>query len=163
MDQAGCPGFDTEIIVFRDEAERIAELAQANLAEIGINAKVVRIENAVFTEYIHDHRAPMFVTSWGAYQDPDLFLARRFSEAGRGGVNRVHYFNPELDAMIAEGRSSFDDNVRAETYRKIQEFLAVEAPEADLYVSVMFALAKKDLKGVEINVERPYNFYKLHY
>jgi len=163
MDEAGCPGFDTQIIVFRDEAERIAELVQANLAVIGINAEVVRIENAVFTEYVHDHRAPMFVTSWGAYQDPDLFLARRFSEAGRGGVNRVHYFNPELDKMIAEGRSTFDDSARAVTYRKIQEFLAVEAPEADLYVSVMFALANKDLKGVEINVERPYNFYKLHY
>ena len=163
MAEANCPGFDTEIIVFRDEAENIATLAQANLAEIGINAKVTRIENAVFTEYIHSHQAPMFVTSWGAYMDPDLFLARRFGEAGKGGVNRVHYFNEELDKMIVEARSSFDDATRAVTYGKIQEFLAVEAPEADLYVSVMFALANSELKGVEINVERPYNFYKLHY
>jgi len=163
MAEAGCPGFDTEIIVFSDERQRIAELCQFYLAEIGINAEVTRIENAVFTSTIAEHRAPMFVTSWGAYSDPDLFLARRFSQASIGGVNRVWYLNPALDELIVEGRSTFDEAARAETYKKVQEFLAEEAPECDLYVSVMFALANKDLKGVEINVERPYNYYKLHY
>ena len=31
----------------------------------------------------------MFVTSWGCYWDPDMFLSRRFSKDGIGGVNRV--------------------------------------------------------------------------
>jgi len=163
MAEAGCPGFDTEIIVFRDEAERIAQVVMEDLAVIGINAQVVRIENSVFASMIADHKTPMFVTSWGAYWDPDLFLARRFSTAGIGGVNRVWYLNEDLDPMIVEARSTFDEAVRAAKYKEIQEFLAVEAPECDLYVSVMFALSGADLKGVEINVERPYNFYKLHY
>lgn len=163
MAEAGCPGFETEIIVFRDETERIATLCQAYLAEIGITAKVVRIENAVFASTIQEHKAPMFITSWGAYWDPDLFLARRFSSAGIGGVNRVFYLNEELDVLILEGRSTFDEAERAATYAKVQDFLADEAPEVDLYVSVMFSLANKDLKGVEINVERPFNYYKLHY
>ena len=163
MAEAGCPGFDTEIIVFRDEAERIAVLCQAYLMEIGINAQVTRIENAVFASYIADHKAPMYITSWGAYWDPDMFLARRFGTAGIGGVNRNWYLNEELDKMIVEGRSTFDEDARAATYGKIQEFLAEESPEVDLYVSIMYAMANKDLKGVEINVERPYNYYKLHY
>ena len=163
MDEAGCTGFETQIIVFRDETERIATLCAAYLEVIGIKAEVVRIENAVFASYIKDHRAPMFITSWGAYWDPDLFLARRFSTAGIGGVNRVWYLNEELDPMILAGRSTFDEAERAATYKEIQEFLAEEAPEVDLYVSIMFALANKDLKGIEINVERPFNFYKLHY
>ena len=163
MKDAGCPGFETDIIVFRNETERVATLCQQFLAEIGIKANVKRIENAVFAATIQAHEAPMFITSWGAYWDPDLFLARRFSQAGIGGVNRVFYLNPDLDVLIAEGRGTFDEAKRAETYKKVQEFLAIEAPECDLYVSVMFALAKKDLKGVEINVERPFNFYKLHY
>jgi hypothetical protein len=41
--------------------------------------------------------------------------------------------------------------------------MAEEAPEADLYVNTMYALANKDLKGIEINVEMPHNYYKLHY
>ena len=163
MAEAQCPGFDTEIIVFRDEAERIAQLCQMNLAEIGINAQVKRIENAVFASTIAEHGAPMFVTSWGAYWDPDLFLARRFSTAGIGGVNRGFYLNDELDVMIIDARSTFDNSVRAVKYGEIQEFMAIEAPECDLYVSVMFAMSGKDLRGVEINVERPFNYYKLHY
>ena len=163
MKEAGCPGFDTEIIVFRDETERIATLCQAYLAVIGINAQVKRIENAVFASTIAEHKAPMFITSWGCYWDPDLFLARRFGTAGIGGVNRVWYLNPELDKLVIEGRSTFDQAARAEVYKKVQEFLAVEAPECDLYVSIMFSLTNKDIKGVEINVERPFNYYKLHY
>ena len=163
MAEAGCTGFDTEIIVFRDETERIATVCQAYLSMIGINAQVTRIENAVFASYIADHKAPMYITSWGAYWDPDMFLARRFGTAGIGGVNRNWYLNEELDKMIIEGRSTFDEAARAATYGKIQEFLAEESPEVDLYVSVMFAMSTKDLKGVEINVERPYNYYKLHY
>ncbi|MCL2810822.1 MAG: ABC transporter substrate-binding protein [Clostridia bacterium] len=163
MAEAGCPGFDTEIIVFRDEAERIAQVVQADLADIGINAQIVRIENAVFASMIAEHKAPMFITSWGAYWDPDLFLARRFGTAGIGGVNRGWYLNEELDELIAEGRASFDNEVRAEVYKRVQEFMAIEAPEVDLYVSIMFAMTNKDLRGVEINVERPFNYYKLHY
>jgi len=163
MDEANCPGFNTQIIVFRNETERIATLCQAYLAVIGINVEVVRIENAVFPSYVASHKAPMFITSWSSYWDPDLFIARRFSTAGINGVNRSWYLNEELDELIARGRSTFDNTERAAVYKKIQEFMAPESPEVDLYASVMFALANKDLKGIEINIERPYNYYKLHY
>lgn len=164
MKEAGCTGFETEIIVFRDEAERMAVLMQSYLDVIGIKANVKRIENAVFAQTIQAHKAPMFITSWGCYWDPDMFLARRFTSAGIGGVNRVWYQNPELDVLINKGRTiSFDNNVRAEAYKEIQTFMAEEAPEADLYVNTMYALANKDLKGIEINVEMPHNYYKLHY
>ena len=141
----------------------MAIVAQANLAEIGIQAKITRIENAVFASYIADHRAPMFITSWGCYEDPDLFLGRRFTEAGFGGVNRVWYSNPELDLMIAQGRENFEEEKRIPVYEKIQEFLAEEAPEADLFVSKTLALSNNRLKGVELNAERAGNYYKLHY
>lgn len=163
MKEAGCPGFDTQIIVFRDEAERMATVVQANLADIGINAEITRIENAVFPSYIADHKAPMFITSWGCYEDPDLFLGRRFTEKGYGGVNRVWYSNPELDGMIKEGRQFFEEEKRIPVYQKIQEFMAEEAPEADLFVSKTLALSNNRLKGVELNAERASNYYKLHY
>ena len=161
MSQARVTGFETEIIVFRDEAERIATLIQAYLAVIGINAKVNRIENAAFPGYLERHEAPMFITSWGAYWDPDMFLTRRFINSG--GVNRSHYSNAALEPLVVAGRSSFEESVRAKAYVAVQEFMAPEAPEVDLYVSVMFALARSGLLGVEINVERPHNYYMLHY
>jgi peptide/nickel transport system substrate-binding protein len=162
MAQAGVKGFDTEIIVFRDEAERIATVVQSELAEIGINAKVTRIENAVFASYIAAHKAPMYITSWGCYWDADLFVPRRLGQAGIGGVNRSWYLNPELDKMIIQGRIG-DETQRAAVYKQIQEFMAPEAPEVDLYVNTIYALANPKLKGVELTTERAFNYWKLHY
>lgn len=163
MKEANCPGFTTQIVVFRDEAERIATAVQAYLSEIGIKVEITRIENAVFPATIAAHKAPMFVTSWGCYWDPDMFLSRRFSKDGIGGVNRVWYQNPKLDELIAEGRGTFDEKKRVETYKKVQEFLAEESPEVDLYVTKVYALSNNQLKGVEMTVEKPFNYYKLHY
>ena len=163
MKEANCPGFTTQIVVFRDEAERIATAVQAYLAEINIKVEIVRIENAVFPAQIAGHKAPMFVTSWGCYWDPDMFLSRRFSKDGIGGVNRVWYQNPKLDEMIAEGRGTFDEKKRVEVYKRVQEFLAEESPEVDLYVTKVYALSNNSLKDVEMTVEKPFNYYKLHY
>jgi peptide/nickel transport system substrate-binding protein len=163
MKEAGNPTFTTQLIVFRDEAERMATVVQAYLAQIGITVEIVRIENAVFPSYIASHKAPMFITSWGCYWDPDMFLARRFSKDGIGGVNRVWYGNPKLDEMIVEGRTTFDEAKRTATYKKVQEFLADESPEVDLYVTKVYALSNDKLKGVEMTVEKPFNYYKLHY
>lgn len=163
MKEANCPGFTTQLVVFRDEAERIATAVQAYLAEINIKVEIVRIDNAVFPSYIAGHKAPMFVTSWGCYWDPDMFLSRRFSKDGIGGVNRVWYQNPKLDEMITEGRRTFDEAKRVAVYKRVQEFMADESPEVDLYVTKVYALSNDKLKGVEMTVEKPFNYYKLHY
>ena len=163
MKEANCPGFTTQVVVFRDEAERIATAVQAYLSEINIKVEIVRIENAVFPAHIAGHKAPMFVTSWGCYWDPDMFLSRRFSKDGIGGVNRVWYENAKLDEMIMEGRSTFDEAKRVEVYKRVQEFLADESPEVDLYVTKVYALSNDRLQGVEMTVEKPFNYYKLHY
>ena len=114
MKQANCPGFETDLVVFRAEAESMAAVVQANLAAINIKVNIVKIENAVFASYIAGHKAPMFITSWGCYWDPDMFLARRFSKDGIGGVNRVWYQNPKLDEMIMAGRTTFDEAKRVD-------------------------------------------------
>ena len=64
-----------------------------------------------------------------------MFLSRRFSKDGIGGVNRVWYTNAKLDEMIMEGRGTFDEAKRTQVYKRVQEFLADESPEVDLYVT----------------------------
>ena len=62
-----------------------------------------------------------------------------------------------------EGRSTFDEAKRIDVYKRVQEFLAEESPEVDLYVTKVYALSNDRLKGVEMTVEKPFNYYKLHY
>ncbi|MCL2162965.1 MAG: ABC transporter substrate-binding protein [Oscillospiraceae bacterium] len=163
MDEAGCTGFDTEIYVYTEISERVAQVVQGNLAEIGINATVHRVESAVLYARTLEHQTPMFIDTWACYWDPDLFLVRRFTEAGFGGVNRSWYSSPEMDRLLVEGRQSAVDEERAEVYRRIQEFMVFEAPQADLFVNNAFALTRAGLKGVIVGSERVSYLDQLHY
>ena len=49
--------------------------------------------------------------------------------------------------MITEGRSTFDEAKRVEVYKRVQEFLAEESPEVDLYVTKVYALSNDKLKA----------------
>ena len=163
MAEAGCPGFDTVMYCFTDYAERVATLCQAYLSVIGINVSVNRVDSATLYAKAREHDCPMFLMTWSCYWDPDLFLGRRFTEMGFGGVNRSWYSSPELDAMLVEGRQYFDEAKRAEVYKKIQEFMVFESPEADLFVINAFALSKAGLKGVIVGSEKVSYLYQLHY
>jgi len=163
MAEANCTGFDTELIVISSTDEKVAVVIQANLAEIGINVEIVRIEASVFTATVLEHGAPLYINNWGCFRDPDLFIGRRFGTVGLGAANRNWFATDELDAMIVEARSTFDEEERAEYYKAIQEYLAVEMPEAELYVPDLFTLTSKDIKGVVINHDRPYRYYSLHF
>ena len=78
-------------------------------------------------------------------------------------VEATVYQNPKLDELIMEGRGSFDEAKRTQVYKRVQEFLADESPEVDLYVTKVYALSNDRLKGVEMTVEKPFNYWKLHY
>ena len=162
--EAGYPnGFTTDLVVWNDAGERIAAVVQGYLSQIGITTNITRIEFSAVNTMIAEGKLPMFISSWGCYQDPDLFLARLFGRVGLGAANRGEYESDKFEELYKLGRSTADEKVRAEYYGQIQDLLVEDAPWCPLFVSQMFALANKDLQGVEINVEAPYNFYKLHY
>ncbi|HPK15484.1 MAG TPA: ABC transporter substrate-binding protein [Clostridia bacterium] len=163
MTEAGCTGFSTQLIVISAIDEKVAVVIQSNLAEIGINVEIVRIEPSVFTTTVLEHGAPLYINNWGCFRDPDMFLGRRFGTVGLGAANRNWYATEELDAMIVEARSTFDEEERAVLYKAIQEYLAVDMPEAELYVPNLFMLTSKEVKGAVINHDRPYRYYSLHF
>lgn len=164
MAEAGyANGFTTNLVVWNDTLERVATVVQSYLALINITANITRVEAGVRPQLDAAGELPMYVGSWGCYQDPDLFLGRHFSKSGLGGNNWSHFVNDEFESLYALGRSTTDKKIRADAYGKIQDLLVEECPWCPLFVSNIFALANKDLQGVEINGEMPFNFHKLHY
>jgi peptide/nickel transport system substrate-binding protein len=65
------------------------------------------------------------VMSWGYGADPDG-LTPKFSTDGE--TNGGGYSNPELDALLEEGRTSLDQDTRAEIYSELQAILADDLP-----------------------------------
>ena len=164
LTEAGYPnGFTTDLVVTAESTERIAAVVQGYLSQIGITVNITRVEFSAISTMIPEGKLPMFISSWGCYQDPDLFLARLFGRSGLGAANRGQYESDQFEELYKLARSTNDEKVRADYYGQIQDLLVKDAPWCPLFVSQMFALANKDLQGDEINTEAPYNFYKLHY
>jgi peptide/nickel transport system substrate-binding protein len=106
--------------------KEFAEAVAGQLAKIGVNVKVVVWEwgNYIKKLYSAEGAGPMYTRGWGASFDGDAVVSPNF----QCGVKRSKYCNKELDALLAEARSSLDVAKREKLYEKIGLFLREEAP-----------------------------------
>ncbi len=108
---------------------------QADLAEVGIEAKIETYEWNAFLDRVNtglEGKAGMAEMAWMT-NDPDTlpYLALR-SEAmpEEGGFNSGYYSNPEVDRLLEEARRSTDQDARAELYKEMQQIVHDDAPWA---------------------------------
>ena len=84
--------------------EKVAEIVQASLKEIGVEVDIQVIEWASFLkEYIKKRRFEAIVLGWGIGLDPDQFEVWHSSKTGPDDLNRIGYANPEVDEMLEKG------------------------------------------------------------
>ncbi len=113
----------------------MATAIQADLAEVGIDAKIETYEWNTFLDLVNaglEGKADMAEMAWMT-NDPDTlpFLALR-TEAlpANGGFNSGYYSNPEVDALLEEARRATDQEERARLYKEMQEIVYEDAPWA---------------------------------
>ena len=129
-------GFATRIWMNENPIRiQIAEIMQAQLAEVGIDVDTRVIE---WGTYLADTAAgahDMFILGWVTVTgDADyglyaLFHSSQFGSAG----NRTFWAHPRVDELLALGRSEADPALREAYYREAQEIIAEEAPWVFLY------------------------------
>ncbi|MDQ0337943.1 peptide/nickel transport system substrate-binding protein [Caldalkalibacillus uzonensis] len=135
--EAGYPdGFKTTIWTNDNQVrEDIAEVVQAQLKEIGVDAEIEVLEWGAYLEKTANGEHDMFILGWGTvtydadYGTYALFHSNNHGEPG----NRSFYTNEEVDAMLDQARQETDPDTRIELYRHIQEYLVDEAPMIYLY------------------------------
>lgn len=132
------------------------------LAQINITAEITRVESSVMNKLAVAGEAPMWVASWGCYADPNLHLGSLFTRARLGGVNRFRFDDQKFEDLYVKARD-IDQNVRIETYKEIQTYLAEQAVMAPLFINTIYVLSSADLKDVQINTESAMNYHTLHY
>lgn len=156
-------GFDMELWASGDRRERIAQVTQANLMDVGINAKIEMYEWGAFLDATNSGDQQMFVLGWSSNPDVDATLTPQFSKNSIGAQNRARYVNDDIERLLAEGRAELDQNKREKVYNEIYEILNEDAPWIPLYVENNITAAHKDLKGVVLNAQGLIDVYKLHY
>ncbi|MCB9623443.1 MAG: ABC transporter substrate-binding protein [Sandaracinus sp.] len=127
-----------------DTSRQYGELLQADLARIGIEVRLRFVSFAVYlTESGKPNTVPAFFTGWNLdFPDPSnfLFLFDQASIHPEHSENRVFYRNPEVDRLLAEGKSERDRDRRLGLYRQANEIVARDAPWAFLYYATTMEL-----------------------
>lgn len=128
-----------------------AELIQAYLSAIGIDAHVSIGEWAANNDAIASGAADLHLQAWGVAPsgDPAYFPgAVLHSEAGS---NIGGYANPELDLLLAKGTQTFDTAGRKAIYDQVQAILAEDAPLIPVFHAAQVSVARSGLEGFAVH------------
>jgi peptide/nickel transport system substrate-binding protein len=161
--EAGWADLDGDGVVERDGAkftltimlnqgnktrEQAGLVIQSRLKEVGIEVKLRVVEWAAFLkEYIDKRDFEAIIMGWTIPLDPDLFDVWNSSKTKPGELNFVGYANPEVDALIDQGRFSVDRKERKAAYDRIQEILRDEVPYVFLFVPENLTAISKRFVG----------------
>nr|HEX4314361.1 ABC transporter substrate-binding protein [Kofleriaceae bacterium] len=127
-------GLDVELVTYAgDEPERLAQSLQADLAEVGVRARIVTMSFAAYQTAIgKPDGPPLSLAAWGGDSpDPTSFLDAKLATSAIGSdasANDSFYSNPALDDLLDRARAERDPARRAELYRRAERIVFDDAP-----------------------------------
>ncbi len=148
--EAGYPnGFSTTIITFGTikEVSDTAQVLQAQLAQVGINAKVDVEEFGKFVQDWKNSNFDMFVSLNGGSTDPDGYLYRTFHTGG--STNVFKYSNATVDKLLEQGRTTTGMQQRQTIYDQLQKQLACTGPIVHIAYGTLFTGVRDNVQGFE--------------
>ncbi len=134
---------------YNPNAKRIAEMMQADLAKIGVNAKLVTYEWGEYRKRMQQGEHITGMLGWtGDNGDPDNFFFLRGCDATRpGGQNLSKWCNKEFDSRLEKARTLPDQKARAKLYEEMQKIEKDDAPDFKIAHSVVYETMRKEVSG----------------
>jgi peptide/nickel transport system substrate-binding protein len=173
LDEAGYPDPDgggpaprlrVTLKVSNIEFNRLqSAVIQEDLRRVGIAVEVRTYEFATLYADVLAGNFQMYTLQWagGALADPDI-LRRVFhsSQTPPAGFNRGHYANRQVDALLDEATTSFDDARRRGLYQDVQRILQRDVPYVSLWYKRNFAIAQRSIAGLRMSPTADFFFLK---
>ena len=148
--QAGGFTFTLNVLGSAATSKAIAETMQAQLKEAGITMNIVYTEPGIYEEQVvrkHDFQAATDGTS--EHPDPDVKLYIRLH--AKGGTNLAGYANPQVDALLDQGRQQLDAAQRAQTYTKALALIHQDVPVIPFAELKFYVLVRDRVQGLELD------------
>ena len=128
----------------------VAEIVQAMLSQIGLDAEIKSYEKAVYSSILDDAAG-----GW------DIAFNSKTSPAGhvadmahayfeQHGINRCHYMNDEFNDLLLEAKKTEDEAKNAEITDKIVQILQDDVPSLAFHRQAINYAWVKDLKGFNV-------------
>jgi dipeptide transport system substrate-binding protein len=134
---------------YNPNAKRIAEMMQADLAKIGVNAKLVTYEWGEYRKRAQQGEPTTVQLGWtGDNGDPDNFFFLRGCAAARpGGQNISKWCNEEFDSRLKKAATLTDPKERTKLYEEMQAIMKEDAPDMTIAHSIVFEVMRKEVEG----------------
>jgi dipeptide transport system substrate-binding protein len=167
LEDAGVTGLKMKIWAmpvqrpYNPNARRMAELIQADFAEIGVEAEIVSYEWGEYLELSKDkNRDGAVLLGWtGDNGDPDNFLAVLLGCDGVGGANRAQWCHQPFEDIIQQAKVVSDQAERTKLYEQAQVIFKEQAPWATIAHSVRFQPVRKEVTDFKIDPFGGHIFY----
>lgn len=126
--------------------EQLATVLQQSWAKIGVDAKIEAMKFEAILDKLRAGTAQSFTIGWSLGVEPDPFSIWH----SKGGFQWViNYSNPEVDKLLEEGRTVFDQAKRKELYSRFQAIVAEEQPYTWLTFNNTLVGFSKRVHGVK--------------
>lgn len=146
-------------------SQKIGEVIQANLREIGIDVNLETIEYARFLEGIANGDHDTFILNWSTITaDADYGLNNLLNSKAWGSKgNRSFYSNEEIDKLLEQGRILTNVGERTKVYKKIQELVFEDVPYIPLYYYSISVGMNKNVQGFVYDMFSDYRLDAVYY
>ncbi len=152
LTEAGYPdGFTATIYSSQGTTQRaVANVMQAQMAEIGIDLKVQSLETATFNATVAaGNPFDMMVNGWGGHAlGPDYALRTMFYSTASS--NRYQLNDTHVDELLDKGIVTSDVNERTQIYAELQEYITNQAAMLPVAIELINVGTKADLEGFRL-------------
>ncbi len=133
-----------------------AELTQAFLQAIGVKATISVGEYGASNDAIAAGDADMFLQAWVTTPQGDPGAVLEALLKSTGDSNAGGYNNPELDQLLADGRTTFEQEGRSAIYDQVQEIIASDAAMIPVFHVSQTNVARAGLTGYAVHPTETY-------
>ena len=167
LTEAGFPdGFSTDIWAmpvqrpYNPNAGRMAELIQADWAEVGVEAEIVTYEWAEYLERTKNAEHETLLLGWtGDNGDPDNFLYVLLGCDAVGSANRAQWCHEEFNDLLVQAKQTSDVAERTALYEQAQVIFKEQAPWVTIAHSVVFMPVRNEVVDYRIDPLGGHIFY----
>lgn len=154
--QAGYPkGFSTEIWAlpvtrpYNPDGRKMAEMMQADLALVGVKAKIVTFDWPTYLAKSRNGEHTMAMFGWFSDNgDPDSFLYTQLScAASDAGSNRSFWCYQPYNDLVEKAKRVSDLRQRTELYMDAQKVFKEQLPWIPVASAKSYRVLKKDVTG----------------
>jgi peptide/nickel transport system substrate-binding protein len=133
-----------------------AALTQAYLRAIGVAATVRTGEFGAMNDALAAGEADLFLKAavMTPHGDPGTVIELQVGSGG--GANAGGYANPALDALLAGGRTTFEQAAREAIFDEVQALIAEEAPLIPVFHAAQVVVAVPELRGFQVHPTETY-------